>query len=288
MGDKSGESSIPKHVQVLGSIQVRFTPEFEKEYKAGQEQEHTRETHRFKVEIVTLIVILIYTSVAFWQGCSNQKAAESASTSASAAASSVQVARDTLELENRPWLYIKPIVNYVRFPPNSDGTVAAIELKFSIKNVGKSIAKNIHISAKLVPRPADMRTGMPFALDAASIQKQACDKEERGDMTFNRVAFPVDDPLEITVGTNTSPEELIKNETKIGAQTFVNLNLVGCVSYHSSFNQAPRRTWFSYLVTGPVTRMGEVPISGGFEIGVDSDPKKIGLMTGVFGRNDAD
>jgi hypothetical protein len=97
MADESTQPSNSKNVKVSGAIEARFTPEFQKDIKAGQAQEHTRETNRFRVEIATLFIVLIYTTVAFWQGCSNQRAA-------TVAENALELTRDQFARDRRPWI----------------------------------------------------------------------------------------------------------------------------------------------------------------------------------------
>lgn len=84
MKDETDEPLEFKNVSVTGDIEARFTPEFTKTLETSQKQEHARETLRFRVEVATLVAIAIYTALAFWQGCSTQKAANAAKEAAEA------------------------------------------------------------------------------------------------------------------------------------------------------------------------------------------------------------
>ena len=108
MSNKQNDHPEPKNVEVRGVIEARFTPDFLKDIKTGQTQEHTRETNRFRVEIATIIIVFVYTSVAFWQGCSSQKSAETAGKAAIAA----KEANTSLISSQRAFLFAAPYEVY--------------------------------------------------------------------------------------------------------------------------------------------------------------------------------
>jgi hypothetical protein len=90
-------SDKPQNVYVRGTIETTIHPDLVKKYDTGQNKQDSREGIKLKIEIVTLIVVFVYTTVAFWQGCSAKK-------SAKAAQDATSVARDAITISARPWV----------------------------------------------------------------------------------------------------------------------------------------------------------------------------------------
>jgi len=273
---------IDGEVRVAGQIKTDFPPSLIEEYKTARGQENARENKRFIVECITLASVVFVAVLSSIQTCNSSR-------SAKAAADSVGVARATLDLENRPWLSVKfsfadPGLN---FPVESDGrTSVNVPVKFSIKNVGKSVAKNVEITAVLVPIPAHPMD-MPFAINDMDIQQKVCNAMPKADMTPNPDIFPVDEPFETELGVGADANDLAKNEARIVDRSYVHLNLVGCATYHSSYSDTLHTTWFSVVLTGPEIQIDNSPMIFGFEVGAAVPASKIGYMQDVIARNDA-
>jgi hypothetical protein len=101
-GDKLTDK--PDHVHVDGKIETTIHPDLVKKYDTEQEKQDSREDTRLEVEIATLIILFIYTAVAAWQGCSNQRAATAAKNAAKAAGDNLSFAQQQFRLEQRPYL----------------------------------------------------------------------------------------------------------------------------------------------------------------------------------------
>jgi hypothetical protein len=148
MGNETNDSGSPKNVKVSGTIETRFTPEFVKDIKTGQAQEHARETNRSRVEIATLIVIFIYTLVALWQGWSTRKAANAAKSAADTAAQTLGENQRQFRLDQRPYLIaaprgsvedLKTKTAHVLFQPSGENA-CYLSVSVDLPNKGKSPA----------------------------------------------------------------------------------------------------------------------------------------------------
>lgn len=224
-----------------------------------------------------------------------KRSADAAKSSAATAKEAVEIEGETVEISSRPWLFVKPTIvdNGLWFPVFPGGKLnAGLTIQFSIKNVGKTIAKNVQIEVKFVPRRvaiAGMMPSIPFISNARQVQEEACNASEKGDRTYNEDVFPVKKPTEETLGVSTGLQALSQTEGQIGSQSYVGFDLVGCISYHSSYSGTIHHTWFAYYLTGPRLRVENHPISiGFFEVGTPVKADQIQLEPQIFARNDAD
>jgi hypothetical protein len=118
-----------QQVHVNGQIETSIRPDLIKKYDADQTKQDSREKIKLRVEIATLIVVFVYTTVAFGQGCSGQKSANAAKNSAAAARESLEATQRAFvgfsvhltpiaivpekKLDHIPvaWMFDVPIVN---------------------------------------------------------------------------------------------------------------------------------------------------------------------------------
>lgn len=176
------------------------------------------------------------------------------------------------EISSRPWLS-------VQVSPGTDlkwvnGNQAVVGINVSIKNVGKSIAKDIEINAKLFP------TSLPVSEDAAQNQRQLCGHPQIGLGKFD--LFP-DEPPE---------ERVVDISTILPAGTrFIGFYIVGCVSYHYSFGTAIHQTLFAQHLFGPRIHPPEVmegsTTPADFELGVNVPRDQIQMTRELLGYNEA-
>jgi hypothetical protein len=146
VGD-SKVSDKPEHVNVSGHIETHFPPELVKKYETGQSeqsaQQNTWNARHFWVGIGTTIIAFAYTTVAIWQACSNQKAADTAS-------KSFAFTQSEFRMEQRPYLSAEGIGGFPEI--GKDGKATGRRVAFEsgvfkasviIRNIGKSPAKNV-------------------------------------------------------------------------------------------------------------------------------------------------
>src|ERR1035441_3525446 len=83
-------SGKPLQVHVDGKIESTIHPALVKKYDAGQGKQESRERLKLRVEIATLLALLIYTTVTFWQACTTHDVDKTS--------------QRQLELDQRPWV----------------------------------------------------------------------------------------------------------------------------------------------------------------------------------------
>lgn len=212
----------------------------------------------------------------------------------------LEEARRLTEISERPWLSVEisPLsgISWTKGAAPASGLNGSpfMKLKVSIKNVGKSIAKDVQIDAKMIPTGADFLQ----TPEAAENQRKLCDNPDPQQiMKFD--VFPVEQPTEREKTIGILPREIEPRLTTSSGNVnrkFVGLYVVGCVSYHYSFESKLRQTFFAYGLIGPpiLSQNGDLlilsngkPIMGGAEVGVDIAKDKIGMEQEIFARNDA-
>src|SRR5258706_5548045 len=126
----------PEHVNVTGKIEADFPPKLIEKYDTASSKENGWNQKQFIISIITAVLIFAYTTVAAWQGCSSQKAADAAKTAAN-------VAKQQLELSTRPWVQVKGELNfeYLGFIPIQGGYVRLeSRMTYTLENTGNSPA----------------------------------------------------------------------------------------------------------------------------------------------------
>jgi hypothetical protein len=222
-----------------------------------------------------------------------QSQAEANRDQADAALKSAIAIQKQTDISERPWLSVEATpVNGLTFV---NGQQAVLVLKLSIKNVGKSVAKDVQADAKLLPTPV----GIPLALDAAQKQRELCDNP-KVDPVGRFDIFPGDHSTERELDISSiPPASIIQSVTNPGEKprSFVGFYVVGCISYHSSFGMEMHQTRFGYHLVGPpiISPDGKgflmlsngQPLMMGFEMGVNVPEDKVGFWHELFSRNDA-
>ncbi|HEV2387755.1 MAG TPA: hypothetical protein VGS20_10930 [Candidatus Acidoferrales bacterium] len=204
------------------------------------------------------------------------------------------ISAGTFAATERPWLSVQvtpapPGLSFV------NREQAVLPIKVSVKNVGRSIAKDVQVDAKLFPSPP----GLPVATDAAVNQGRLCDHPQPATIGWFSL-FPTDPPAEPTLDISAIPAAIASQAVAVpGAKPrrFVGLYVVGCVTYRPSFGPEIYQTRFAYHVEGPpIMTTGHRPLMlpngmplmmGGFEIGIGLPQKKLGLMRELFASNDS-
>jgi hypothetical protein len=165
-------------------------------------------------------------------------------------------ARRATEIQERPWLSVdaKPINGLIFV----NGQQPVVKLALSIKNVGHSIAKTVHLEVKMYPTVVNL----PVATDAVQRQREICDHPHIGSAgDFD--LFPMDQPVERDVDITVAPSAIAGQAASIlvGDKTrkFFGLYVIGCASYHYSFGADIHQTRFAYhLVRGVPPENGKL------------------------------
>jgi hypothetical protein len=119
-GDKLSDK--PDHMHVDGKIETAIHPDPVKKHDAGPVKQNSRENIRFAVEVATLILLFVYTSLTFWQACTTNSVAKTS--------------QRQLELDQRPWVGLIGS-NHISIEMVK-GTPIKMHLEF--QNVGKTPA----------------------------------------------------------------------------------------------------------------------------------------------------
>jgi hypothetical protein len=193
------------------------------------------------------------------------------------------------EISERPWLSVEATADRLAFV---NGQQAVLVLKLSIKNVGKSIAKNVEIDAKMFA----VAPGMPIAVEAPAKQRELCE-HPKFPQVFSTDLFPSDHPVERELNISVLPSDIAAQSSSAdNSRSFVGFYVVGCVNYLFSFDNKVGQTRFAYHLIGPAgftpggqpvnLSNGTVPMMS-FEVGVDVPKDKIKLWQEAFASNDA-
>jgi hypothetical protein len=255
-----------------------------------------RKPDPFDVALWGLIVTVIIAAIYFLQLRSMQQQGRSMQEQVIEMQRQTAEVRRQTEISERPWLSIepKPIwLSYVTYPT---GKQAVLVIRFSVKNVGKSVAKGIQIDAKMFP--AD--PSMPVSVDAFQNQRDVCGHPVAAGQIGQFDLFPVDQPAEREMDIPAVPSAIDAKAVSgrdDHSRKFVGFYVVGCASYRYSFGTDPHRTFFAYHLLGPVSLdaatkplilANGMPVMAGFEVGINVKKDRLGLMQELVARNDAD
>jgi hypothetical protein len=202
-----------------------------------------------RLEIAGFCVLVVYAIFTGLMYCANKKAAD-------AAKSAADTAHDSLVLSERPWIKIgHRIVEPLTFDrPGTNGPIATITIENTLENVGPTVALNVVIREEIVPMDAS------FSIHTAlARQAEVCDaiRHREGGKPIEYTIFPKD-PLVQRSQIGPSMEVILKSakdNAAIGTAGKVNLMMVGCVAYRSSFEpkDAPsHETRFAYFLGKPL------------------------------------
>jgi len=171
------------------------------------------------------------------------------------------LSNDQLKLSHRPW--ISPVHEIIT-PLTFDDRGATLTMTQTLFNVGNSVALNVSSWADMFP--FEWTAGYP---QASSRQKQWCDANRHPNpkSTSGYVMFPnqtVDG--KVIVGLTKKQILEAKSFIKPNRPKAINLVIVGCIHYRSSFepSEAPtHQTRFTYLLsTSPTEAISGVDLSG--------------------------
>src|SRR5271165_170604 len=156
-GDKLGNK--PDQVTVSGNVETNFPPNLVEKYDTANEKQEARDYKRFAVEIVTAVLLFVYTTVAIWQGCSNKKAADAAKSAANTAEKSVVWTEKSIKIDQRPWLQVIQDIK----TPTPDSPLCPFGATLKVTNTGKTPA--MHVVSKTVVRVVPNGIYLDFPYD---------------------------------------------------------------------------------------------------------------------------
>jgi hypothetical protein len=251
LGDK------PNHVYVSGKIESEFPPKLVDKYDTANTQQSTWNRKNFIAQIVTIFIVFGYTTIAFWQGCSANKSAKAANTSA-------DLAKAALITDKRPWL-----------GPERKPDVA-------LTSTDKGVQIDTSLAIKVSGAPPALNVGyfmMPLAYEQVTeeISNDWCDKAElkpslTGKTNLGSLGVPVFGTA--TIG-GSMPNVLSKDQ---------HMAVMGCIAYldqfHESLKSPIHHTRFCFYMPftlgefmGPLPKVALGPQTPMFEclIGLGAD-----------------
>ncbi len=219
-------------------------------YNAEQRKKNRFEWWKLVVETITLIVIFIYTCIAYHQWTEMRKATDAANISANAAKKSGDVAEETLIALQRPWLSVHmEIVSDFKISKvaNQQDTIT---IRFIVKNVGNSPALGIDIQPRIYILG-------PW-VNILSEERQICDLGSGPKILkkplLGYALFPNDHFIQ-DISLGISHKDIEQFRMKITEFTrsinspppnknYIYLALVGCVRYRFGFDGSLHKTGF--------------------------------------------
>jgi len=139
------------NVRITGTIKVGRDPSLTQEHNTERREDAASETKKYRVEIATLVVVIIYAGLTFWQGWLTRDIARTSQLQARAAQEQSEISH----LQMRSFVQVTP--PEVEKLELSD--LKTFDFLFYIQNVGKVAATKIHM---------DMNVELPMTHEAPS------------------------------------------------------------------------------------------------------------------------
>lgn len=149
-GKDQYKRDVSGNVHVRGEVEAKLPESFIQQHKTERGEDTARGRKKFCVEVLTLIAVLAYTTVAFWQGCSNKTAAD-------AAKSAADTATAALTKVQRAFVFAESVKCGVVNTPS--GGVLGMTCVVNWRNSGTTPTKDLHVHTNFKvspdPRPDD-------------------------------------------------------------------------------------------------------------------------------------
>jgi hypothetical protein len=199
------------------------------EYKTRDGESSRLQGRNFWLGVITVAVIVAYTTVAALQWCAMLRTNKLTRQSADAAKESAKVATQTLVASQRAWIRIDQIgLGGGGLAIDRNG--ASVSVSFTITNVGNSPAITVTPDAWLVV----LKSG---ALPLGQEQQKRCGEIRNqpfglGFTLFPNESFPSNIGIdEWSLGTNVSRKDIEKGATVSADKAHMLLYVVGCIDY---------------------------------------------------------
>ena len=109
-GGGSQEKNINGNVHVRGEIEVGRSPSLEKEHAAERKEDTTQQGKTYRLERYGLWAVIVYALLTLWGAISNHQAAKAAQSAADTATKTLKASQDSIELDQRPWIFVSSLV----------------------------------------------------------------------------------------------------------------------------------------------------------------------------------
>jgi hypothetical protein len=185
-----------------------------------------------------------------------------------------------MEADQRPWVSMSAPPTIVGPLVAMGNDVAMIPLHFKIKNTGKSPARHVGISLKMV--------GLPHVSDLLAEQERFCPREDqplpKGSKYIELSVFPGDE-YEIQKPVFVDPKDVQEIRDHNAKKHLVVAAIVGCINYHFIDDERTHRTGII------LTLLRKVPAPDtSFAVDLDAgpvQPNDLNLTFSPFGNGPA-
>jgi hypothetical protein len=207
------------------------------EEKTENEKKNRRETIKFRVEIVSAIVLFVYAGLTAVIAFYSIRAANAAKKAAGAAA-------EQAEMLDRPWVTISPVISGPLIYSDKRVTMSFL---FVPKNIGHSPAQDVLIIPELIP--------VFMGDDVREEQKRICSGAPSININFPKYVLFPEEPFSEPFGLDMSHESIVvhwgKLPPNIPEPDPIPIGLVGCVDY--TYESSPRhhQTGFAFDIVLP-------------------------------------
>lgn len=176
------------------------------------------------------------------------------------------------EITDRPWLKVDITVNG---PLTFNARIMQLSFRFIAKNVGRSVAVNVTVNAKIII-PDFGPESTPFEQIIAE-QHMVCKNVES--RLVSEAVFPGDDYYFTRSFVMPMPEVEMR---RIPESSCIYVYLVGCVDYQVAGHEVHHQTGFAYEVYSTRTEKPDVIVAA-LEIGEDVPLERLGLVKMFMG-----
>lgn len=220
----AGGDGAARRIKGTVEVEARLPRELTEEYSGSSKETSGRENQRLLLEKITLVVLLCVALLNLFQ-------ARQSSRSASAAENAANIARDTLKVSQRPWVFMDVQANSDVNYTNEDGMY--MNVVFNLRNLGPTPAVNARVDYAVVSEGVD-----------EAIKKTCADAEVKPDHAKDAAL------REAYFAGMTTPKGFIvtfdpvkQGHSDQNNGTFEPI-LIGCAAYQSSFDPGTwHHTW---------------------------------------------
>jgi hypothetical protein len=106
----SQDKNINGNMHVRGELEVKRSPSLEEQHVAERKEDSAQQGKTYRLERYGLCAVIIYALLTLWVAVSNHRAAGAAQSAADTAAKTLMASQDSIELDQRPWIFVSSLV----------------------------------------------------------------------------------------------------------------------------------------------------------------------------------
>ncbi|MCU1302665.1 MAG: hypothetical protein JWQ87_2949 [Candidatus Sulfotelmatobacter sp.] len=150
--DKAGRDQYKRHIDgditIRGRVETNVPPDAVQQHTTEREEDKTQGKRKFVVEVLTLIAVIIYAGITFWQGCLTKRLAHTAD-------QTLSTSREQFLKSERPYVW--------------PGELASIPME-----VGKALRVNVYfLNYGKTPAIKEKSNGQLLVATTKSVLDQA-------------------------------------------------------------------------------------------------------------------